>query len=165
MAEPVDSAAARSPLATIDPGWLFLIAGMTLLAATLLIPAFEELDAVRWQRDRALGVERHRLDRLDLHRGYLSALEREEPALVLALAAGQLNQIPAGRRPILDAPIDASSNASVFASLEPPPAVLPERRRNGSLLDRLATGDRSRAWLLAASGLCLLIGLLPRSRR
>lgn len=152
------------PLALIDPGWLFVGAGLALLAATLLIPAFDQLGEVRWQRDRALAVEEHRLARLDRYREYLSALEREEPALLLSLAASQLNQIPAGRAPILDAPLDSSSSASVFAGLEPPMVRLPEREPVGSLLERLVTGDRTRPWLLAGSGICLLIGVLPRTR-
>lgn len=153
------------PLALIEPGWLFLIAGLGLLAATLLIPAFDDLHEVRWQRDRALAVEAHRVQRLERYGEYLGALEREEPALILSLAASQLNQIPAGRAAILDAPLDASSNASVFAGLEPAPARLPERRRVGSLLERLATGERTRPWLFAVAGVCLLVGVLPRARR
>jgi hypothetical protein len=154
-----------SPLATLDPGWLFLIGGLVLLAATLLIPAFDDLHEVRWQRDRALAVEEHRLARLERYGNYLGALEREEPALIMSLAASQLNQIPEGREAILEAPLDASSSASVFGALEPAQARLPERRRVGSLLERLATGERTRPWLFAAAGVCLLVGVLPRARR
>lgn len=154
-----------APLATIDPGWLFLIAGLALLAATMLIPAFDDLDEVRWQRDRALAVEHHRIDRLDRHGEYLGALHREEPALLISLAASQLNQIPRGKTPVLEASVDAASSASVFDALEPAPVLLPERRRVGSLLEWLATGERTRPWLLGAAGMCLFIGVLPRTRR
>ena len=41
----------------IDPGWLFILAGMGVLAAVVLIPASENLQRARWQRDRALAVE------------------------------------------------------------------------------------------------------------
>ncbi|MFM9994858.1 MAG: hypothetical protein ACKVU4_03550 [Phycisphaerales bacterium] len=163
--EPLAPREPAAPLATIDPGWLFLIAGLALLAATMLIPAFDELDDVRWQRDRALAVEHHRIDRLDRHAEYLGALHREEPALLISLAASQLNQIPQGKTPVLETAIDATSSASVFGALEPPPALLPERRRVGSILERLATGERTRPWLLGAAGMCLLFGLLPRTRR
>lgn len=163
LSDPPDRAA-PAPLALIDPGWLFLIAGLVLLAATLLIPAFESLDDTRWQRDRALAVEKHRLARLARYSDYLGALEREEPALILSLAASQLNQIPEGREAILEAPLDATSSASVFAGLEPPMVRLPERETRPSLLERLTTGDRTRPWLLWAATVCLFIGVLPRAR-
>ncbi|MFM9994249.1 MAG: hypothetical protein ACKVU4_00450 [Phycisphaerales bacterium] len=40
-----------------------------------------------------------------------------------------------------------------------------ERRRVGSILERLATGERTRPWLVGAAGMCLLIGVLPRTIR
>lgn len=153
------------PPAPFDPGWLYLLAGIALLAATVLIPAFDELAEVRWQRDRALALERHRLERLQRHTDYLEALDRQEPSLVLALAASQLNQIPEGRTLILEPPDNASASASVFAGLEPPsPPALPERVEVDSALKRLATDNQTRPWLLAAGGVCLLVGLLPRAR-
>lgn len=150
--------------APFDSGWLYLIAGIALVAATLLIPAFEELEDVRWERDKALALERHRLERLERHTAYLEALERREPSLVIALAQSQLNQIPAGRTLILEPPDNASASASVFAGLEPPrPAMLPERVRVDSFLSRLATDNLTRPWLLAGGVVCMLVGLLPRA--
>jgi hypothetical protein len=159
--------AERPPIAYFDPGWLFLATGILILGATLLIPAADELADVQVQRDRALTLERHRVARLERYQEYLSALEREEPALYQALAQSQLNQIPEGRQLVLERPAPlvgtAASSASVFAGLEPPPAKLPERRQVGSLLERWTTSDRLRPWLLAGGAVCLLIGLLPRS--
>ena len=160
----LDAPAEPAPIALLDPGWLFLICGITILGATVLIPAFEELGEVRWQRDRALAIEEHRVDRVRRYEDYLGALQREEPALMLALAASQLNQIPADRTPILDVLDPASPSASVFRSLEPPPAELPERRHVDSVLTGLTTNERTRPWMLAGAVLCLLLGLLPRSR-
>lgn len=154
----------RAPIAYLDPGWLFLAAGLLIIAATVLLPAFEDLNEVRWQRDRAIVAYRHREARNDRYLEYLQALQREEPSLVLALAATQLNQIPEGRTLILEPPDPATASASVFADLEPPDPVMPERVRAGSMLERLTSGERTRPWLIAAGALCLLLGLLPRAR-
>jgi hypothetical protein len=157
-----------APIALFDPGWLFLMAGLGLLGATVLIPAADELAEVRLQRDRALVLESHRVARLNRYDDYLGALEREEPSLVMALAESQLNQIPQGRQPIIEQPQPlvgapgAGVSASVFASLEPPPLRLPERVKTDSMLERWTTSDITRPWLIAAGALCLLIGLLPR---
>jgi hypothetical protein len=153
----------RSPISYLDPGWLYLLAGLGLVLATILIPAVRDLDDVRYQRDRALALEQHRLDRLRRYEDYLAALERREPALVMALAASQLNQIPQGRSLIFDAPERPALSASVFADLEPPPPRLPQRRMPDSALYRWTTSERARIWLLAASGICLLMGILPRA--
>jgi hypothetical protein len=156
----------RPPIALFDPGWLYLAAGIALIAATVLIPAMDDLAEVRLQRDRALALEEHRAERLKRYEDYLGALEREEPSLVMALAASQLNQIPSDRTLILESPesVPPPASASVFTGLEPPPLALPERKPVDSLLQRWVTGERSRTWLLAAGAVCLLLGLLPKSR-
>lgn len=157
----------RAPIACIDPGWLYLIGGMVLLAATVLIPAFSELDGVRVERDRMLAVERHRADRIVRYRNYLDALEREEPSLVMALAAGQLNMIPQGRTLALQTPdlLAAPQRAAIFPGLEPPTLRLPERPRgSGSILERLTDSDVTRPWMIVGGAVCLMMGLLPRNR-
>jgi hypothetical protein len=169
-----DHAVPVPPLGYLDPGWLYLLAGLALVVATILIPAVRDLDEVRHQRDRALALEHHRLERLQRYQDYLEALERREPALVMALATSQLNQIPRGRTLIFeaDAPHWAAAapahttalSASVFAALEPPPPTLPLPRQPDSALYRWTTSERARPWLLAAGGVCLLMGLMPRGR-
>jgi hypothetical protein len=157
----------RAPISYLDPGWLYLLGGLGLLAATVLIPAMDDLAEARLQRERALAIERHQHTRVGHYQGYLGALEREEPSLVLALAASQLNQIPSNRSLVLEGPDTMSTSratAAIFAALEPPALALPERTRPPSILQRWTTGDGSRTWLIAGGAVCLLLGLLPRSK-
>ena len=116
----------------IDIGWPYLVSAMMLLAATVLVPAFEDLDAARWQRDRALMLEAHRFERMLAHERYANALENHDVDLVRALALTQLNKVPADRMVLL--PTALTGEASVFPSLEPEPLVLPERVETHSLL-------------------------------
>src|SRR5688572_11522684 len=109
------------PLIPLDAGWLFVIAGLGVLASTVLIPAIDDLEEARWQRDRAVAIERHRLERLERYGAYLDAVMRGEESVVLALAAEQLNRVPAGRQPLIPVTEPARRSASVFPSLEPPP--------------------------------------------
>lgn len=84
---PIQSEAEPSRLpALLDPGWLFVIAGLTLLLATALIPAAEQVREARWQRDRALLVEKHRQERMQRYQEFATALENGEKPLVLALS-------------------------------------------------------------------------------
>jgi hypothetical protein len=163
---------ASAPM-VIDPGWLFIIAGMGLIGSSLLIPAVDSLAEARHLRDRALTIEQHRLDRIIRHEEFLEGLHVKDPTLALSLAASQLNQIPSDRNPM---PITASeakstdeplglSDASVFPALEPPPIELPVRKRGNSLLEQLVLSPKTGLWVGLTGAVCVLIGLLPRARR
>lgn len=155
----------RAPL--LDPGWLWLIAGLTIIGFTLILPAQRDLADARLYRDRVRAAEEHREQRLARYQGYLDALNREDESLILSLAAMQLNKAPKGTDLLVQGNDLSNRSASVFGALEPPPLVLPERvvPKHQSLLDKWTSDDRSRLWLLAGGSLAILIGLLPASRR
>jgi hypothetical protein len=148
----------------IDPGWLFVIAGLAILTCLVLIPAKDDLEEARWKRDQALAVEQHRAKRLDNYRSYLAAVEEGQKPLVLALAASQLNQIPTDRSPIPGLTESRHTDASVFGALEPEPLVLNDRPATTSLLHTLCTDHKLRLWTLAVGAITILLGLLPASR-
>lgn len=155
------SARPLRPIDRFDPGWLFLVAGLVLLGLTVVIPAQADLAEAEWQRDRALAIEAQREERLFKHERYLAALESREPTVVRALAASQLNLVPAGHGAIVEVDDPATSNASVFPGLEPSPILLPELRLVDSRLGRWARDTRSRLWLIAAGSMLVLMGVLP----
>lgn len=146
-----------------DPGWLFLIAGIALAGAVLIVGAMEELRVAANLRDRALAAERHRASRIERHEQYLAALRREDPRLVEALAAVHLNRVPSGRDVIL---VDGEgSSTSIFASLEPPAVEITARAEPDSLLWRLSTSDQPRLGVLALAGGLIAFGLLPATTK
>ncbi len=148
-----------------DPGWLFVMAGVLLLGATVLIPAADDLSEAQFLRDRAKLIQQHRQSRIDRYREYLNALSSKDRQLVVALAASQLNEIPADRR-VMDAWPDARiADASVFPALEPPPLALPQRQHVESTLMRWTTQEKSRLWVIASGAGLVLFGLLPRASR
>lgn len=146
----------------LDPGWLFLLPGLVIVAATVLIPAIDDLDQARLARARALAAENYAAQRLRAHADYLAALERGDRDLALSLVAQQLNLAPVDRE-ILPLGLEpmAQRSASPFPELEPaaPPTLV--RIAPDSMLQRWTTDDRTRLWLLAGGSLCTLIGLLP----
>ena len=143
----------------IDTGWPFLFCALLLLSCTVLIPAFENLDYVRWQRDRALALEAHRFDRTMAYERYLAALDRQDPDLVRALTLTQLNAVPETRTVLV--PVSLTGPASIFADLEPNRVRLPERVETRSILKSLTTSDRTRPWLIGFGAVLLFIGLTP----
>lgn len=159
--------APRSGTGLVDPGWLFLLAGVALIGATVLIPAADDLRHAQYLRDAAVQIKAHRDERIEGYEQYLEAVKSQDRSLVMSLAASQLNQIPADRAPIpgmSDGTPRALTNASVFPALEPPPLALPERVEVDSLLKRLATGETTRLWLIAAGAAFVLIGVLPKTK-
>lgn len=158
-------AAPPRALIRLDAGWLFLIPGAVLLGAAMLLPAGDALADARLQRDRMLAIEQHRLERLGRYEEYLRLLESADPVLYQSLAAQQLGLVPNDRRALATADAGRVTNASVFPALEPPPLVLPDRRRIDSTLQELASDSRGRLILIASAAICLFLGLLPPAKR
>lgn len=157
--------ASRLP-AVVDTGWPFVLAGLAMIGCSLLIPAADDLAHARHLRDRALVIEHHRIERLMRHEEFLEGLQARDETLALSLAASQLNQIPSDRTPVeTGASSPGLTDASVFPALEPPPPTLPERHRGQSMLERLVLSPRTGLWFSVAGAVCVLVGLLPRTRR
>lgn len=164
----LDTPAARpAPGPLLDPGWLFLVAGVILLSAVILLPAQADLDEAKLYLARVHAAEAHRAERLANYHRYLAAVNSGDDRVIRSLAAMQLNQAPEGQELLMPGDQGNPSgarDASVFGALEPPTLVMPQAAKNPSLLERWATDSRSRLWLIGAGALCLLIGLLPPAR-
>lgn len=154
---------ARPLLAPLDPGWLFLLAGLALLAAAVLIPAQQDLADARWRRDAALAHEQNRLERLARYEQYLAAIERNDPALVSSLAASQLGLVTKGGEPVGSFAHPNMLDASVFRQLEPGAVTVASPPTSDSILSRLVSARRTRLWVIAGAAVCVLIGTLPHT--
>ncbi|MGP1310686.1 MAG: hypothetical protein ACTS27_10855 [Phycisphaerales bacterium] len=159
-----DDALIHAPaLFRLDPGWLFLGAGLALLAATVLIPAQDDLQKAELVLAQAKAEHAHASERLANYAEFLDALNRGDEGLMLQLAATHLNLTPADRSPILGIGGSAEPDGLIdtFAPLEPAPPAAYVRVPPDSMLYRWSTGESSRLWLLAGGSLLTLIGLLP----
>lgn len=158
-----DRSAIRTPLFRLDPGWLFVVAGATIVVAMVLVPATDQLARTAHQRDKARALADHAARRLASHAEYLDAVERREPTLIRSLAASQLNLIPdthqvlrtnnapADPRPVLD---------QLEPGFEPPePPARPD-----TTLRAIASDPTNRLWAMAVGMVSILYGLLPPAR-
>lgn len=148
----------RKPLFVFDPGWLFVAAGVALVAAAVLVPPQVRLHGFQQRRDRMHTAEATAVERLKAYATFLEALEEEDPQLVRRLVAAQLNLVPVGYEPVL---LARSASAPVTEWIEstvaPAPRVVEPFPQ--TLLTRLTTGPR-RHWLLAFACGCLFVGLI-----
>lgn len=150
--------ASRPLFSMPSPSWLFLLAGLGLLGATVLLPAQGDLRIAQWQRDRALSAEAQQNERLYRHQRYLAAVVSNDPTVVRSLTLTQLRRLPPGRAPLLDAAIP---DADVLPALEPPEAQPPAPPEARSTLERLTSSRKHRPWLITIAAVMLFIGLLP----
>lgn len=146
-----------------DAGWLYLVAGSALIVATVLIPAVNDLAEARWHRDRCLALETYRSDRLKNYTDYLDALHERRPTLVLSLAATNLNLAPVDKVPLEQSYEARSSDAGVFRDLDPTLHLPPAPQAPQSTLQKWATDEQRRMWVISVGALCVLFGLLPAS--
>lgn len=151
------------PLFRFDAGWLYLVAGSALIVATVLIPAVNDLAEARWHRDRCLALERYRSDRLKNYTDYLDALSERSPTLVLSLAATNLNLAPADKVPLEQSYEARSSDAGVFRDLDPTLRLPPAPKAPETYLQKWATDEEKRMWVISLGALSVLFGLLPAS--
>ena len=154
----------RTPLIPLDVGWLFLLPGIAIVAATVLIPAFDDLSAAQLERDKLRVVEQHAQRRLENYSIYLDAVRRADEDLALSLAATHLNLAPADREVIV-MPGQSRASLNPFPALEPPAPRMPERIVPDTRLQRWSTNERARLWLLASGAMCIFLGLLPPTTR
>ena len=148
----------RRALFQIDPGWPFVITGLGLLVAGVLIPAQRDLHELRGSLEVHQALLEHSERRLDAYDMFVSEMQAGQPQLVRRLAASQLNRMPAEERPFVMLP---TMNATVTDWIDdseplvvPTPNTFPD-----TLLSRLATGPR-RLWVLASGVFLVFVGLV-----
>jgi hypothetical protein len=82
------------------PGWMLMLSGAALLAAAVLIPAWMETRELDWQR-RVMEVQVEQLHQQEqLYRGFLEAVESDDPVVLQRLAFSQLHLKPRGSVPM-----------------------------------------------------------------
>ena len=142
----------------IDPGWLFVVGGLVLCVAGILLPAQRDLDDLRRQRAELRHEEAILQGRLAARGVFLQELDRRQPALIRRLAASQLNLVPQGEEPVL---VSSSLNEDIISWVDATAQTMPteEIHRANSTLSRLMTG-RYRLWLLTAGVVSAFLGLL-----
>jgi hypothetical protein len=152
------AAAAHRPLFRLDPGWPFLLAGLALLVAALLIPAQRELHDLRQELRAVEAGESRVFARLQAYDQFLSDVRAGDPQLVRRLAAAQLNMVPKGEDSLLLTPGLNQTVAQWIDESVPDPVVAAEPYPD-TLLARLALGPH-RLWMMAAAVFLLFVGFI-----
>lgn len=146
------------PLVRLDPGWLFIAAGLVMVWAAVLIPPQRQLEELRDQLGRLREHERVGVERLRAYAEFVDRLDQGDQTLLRRLAAAQLNLAPIGDIPILAAGSAAAPVTEWIEATVPPVEFQSTDPVRSDLVD-LVTGEH-RHWVLAGSIAALFIGLL-----
>ena len=148
-----------------DPGWLFVLAGLVMCAAVVLVPAENDLHDLEGILGQLRRADVALADRLHAHAAFLDDVDRGSPDLVRRLAVGQLNLVPEGRRAVLLTRTAPASITDWIDGAATPPRGQADAGRPPrlSLLSRLTDGPY-RLWLLGGSMLSVFMGLLIGER-
>ncbi len=146
-----------SPLSTIC-GWLFLLAGLALVMAAIVVPAEQELRGLQARVDALQGQHARLLERIAVHQRFLDDLDGGDETLMLRVADMQMNRTGEGTLVLRDpgaagTPLEWLSRRSQTAvpiSLHESPA---------SFLTRWTQG-RGRLWIAAVGSFCVFVGLI-----
>ncbi len=150
----------RQPLFRFDPGWLFLVPGIALLMACVLIPARHDLDGLQRNVDRMAAETHHAAARLEAYDRFFADLDDRDPALVRRLAAGQLNLVEADATPLMvSTALVAPVSDWIERTVPPRPAYRTPDPASPSTLTRWAMG-RGRLWVIGAGTMAIFVGLL-----
>jgi hypothetical protein len=154
------------------PGWAFLAIGLTVLALTLLVPAYMQNRGLTWQRGLQHLQAQRLMEEEQGYRNLLAALDANDPVLIERLAYHYLRLKPAGamlvsNRPGVPAPaIERFSTPDAWVQ-QPMPRVGEDYPSYSPLQSPIVGVIFSpvRVLLLAGGLLCLAVGLIPISRR
>ncbi len=147
-------------------GWLFVLAGVAILALTLLLPAWLKLRDLKWQH----GLMQAQADRMTeqavRYEQLLFALDSEDPLIMRRLAFQNFHLKPRDATLLTadharaDADTPQTLGVESWLHLELPEVGkdYPKQSSINTRLVRLTTGPK-RLLLFIAAGLCLAVGL------
>lgn len=146
-----------SPLARLSPGWPFLLAGLAVVAAVMLVPAWRDVQNVRLERDDLQSVVQYEARRVAATESMLASLESGDPALRRRLVGWQLNLLPKGNVAIGRDVHAGGVLGWIDATVEPVVASSPTAVV--SRLESIVSGP-ARLWMLSAGVLLVFVGLV-----
>jgi hypothetical protein len=146
------------PLFFLDAGWLFIMAGIAVCAAGVLLPAQSDLEALRRQLHQLQSEETRAYARLKAHADFMDQVDRADPSLVRRLAAAQLNMLPEGDTPVLlagstSSPVTSWIENTIELDIRAP------KPKPVSTLGRWANGP-NRLWFFGGGIMAVFVGLI-----
>lgn len=158
-----------------SPMWAFLIMGMVLVAASVLVGPWLENRRIAWQCELVQAQADRLAQQEQAYRQFQAALQRNDPALIERLAFHYLHLKPQGTDLLLQAGYRAGHGGRAVRlvaehpgtvdrwAYRPMPVVgkdFPKYSAVDNLLVRVTTGPLHLV-LVVLAGACILLGMIP----
>ena len=147
-----------SPLLRDYLGWFYLVSGLLLTVAAIVLPAHQDLAVLKQKRVAIVDDTADLQHQIMVHQAFLNDLNSQDTMLQERVIQMQFNQPPSGTPVVIDraaskTPLDwvaqrARRDRSVF--VEEPPQ---------SILSKMTIG-KNRLWLAGAGVLIIFVGLI-----
>lgn len=99
------------------PSWVYLLAGLGLLGATVLVPAWLDLKDIQWQRDALQAEVESYKQQVQRYERFSAALDRRDPGLIQRLAQQQFNLSAPGEWVMTLKPVGADDSHGTHDAL------------------------------------------------
>lgn len=143
-------------------GWLLLSLGIAIVGATVLTPAWLEVQSMAAQRDMLAYQSAALKHKAEAYRELIAEIEKGEPILMQRLAWREFQLKPIAAEPVCEDPSVRGPRVDEWirtTDAPPPPEPTVAYWHQDSRLLRMLTGS-PRPWVLAFGGWLLMMGLL-----
>jgi hypothetical protein len=142
----------------IDLGWFYLICGLTLTVAAIIIPAKEDLLQLELKRDAIVCDLDGLRSQIEVYKQFLDDLKDSDSEIHDKVAEMQFNLTSNGAPIVID--MSASQTPLAWLSKRARKAkVLEVEHNHASLLTSIVQG-RGRLWLIACGAFLMFVGLV-----
>jgi len=143
-----------------DFGWLYLLCGLVLTGAAIVLPARHNLDVLTSKKTTIASDLEELAYRMGVYQAFLDDVLAENPQLTKRLIEMQFNTSPEGSSVVIDRSASQTPLAWV-AQRAKRTRVLPMESEQASILSQFAAGQ-GRLWLLGSGAFAIFIGLIAK---
>ncbi len=139
-------------------GWLYLVSGLVLTVAAIVLPAHQDLAVLKEKRVAIVEDTADLQHQIIVHQMFLDDLGQQDVALHDRMVQMQFNQSPSGTPVVIDRAASKTPLDWVAQRARRDRAVQLDQPRQ-SILSKMTTG-RNRLWLAGVGVFVIFIGLI-----
>ena len=147
-----------SPLLRNYFGWFYLVSGLVLTVAAIVLPAHQDLAVLKEKRAAIVEDTADLQHQILVHQSFLNDLNRLDSKLQSRIIQMQFNQRPSGTPVVIDRAASKTPLDWVAQRARRDRAIYLEEPRL-SILSKMSTG-KNRLWLAGAGVFIIFVGLI-----
>jgi len=147
-----------APVLRTSFGWIYLISGLTLTVAAIVLPAHHDLDILKQKKAAIVEDTADLQHQIIVHQTFLEDLKRQDPVLRERVIQMQFNQQPTGATVVIDRAASKTPLDWIAQRARQERVVYLEEPKNSFLA--MMTNGKNRLWLAGAGVFIIFVGLI-----